>query len=140
MRFGCHLSLIARRRTVGYDGGHEAKRAPQITIPAHPRPYWLRCGTNGRTERSEALRGEAPQALPVEGALSPINCLHSQLVDGEDRLLDEVHHAPGFFDAQILLPALQNERQVLEASRVRLGAVHHSAHEAGEFVLRVLAH
>ena len=24
---------------------------------------------------SEALRGEAPQALPVEGALSPMNCI-----------------------------------------------------------------
>ena len=29
--------------------------------------------SDGKTERSE-LRGEAPQALPVEGALSPINC------------------------------------------------------------------
>ena len=27
------------------------------------------------TEHSEALRGEAPRALLVEGALSPINCL-----------------------------------------------------------------
>ena len=25
-------------------------------------------------ERSESLRGEAPQALPVEGVLNPINC------------------------------------------------------------------
>ncbi len=38
-RSGCHLSLIARRRTLPYVGGHEAKRAPQLAIApcAHPR-------------------------------------------------------------------------------------------------------
>ena len=31
------------------------------------------------TERSEALRGEAPRALLVEGVLNPINCVLSPI-------------------------------------------------------------